>query len=57
MVSIWKKKQQQQRLFLTHFLVTREKTDKFIQHISYLHNNIYLDFFALLILQKKKYIS
>ena len=48
-------------LFLTnfsHFLVTREKIEKFLQHMSYLHKNTYLAhhfyFFALPILQKKK---
>ena len=41
-------------LFLTyfsHFLVTRDKTQKFLQHISHLHEYTYLahsiDFFAL----------
>ena len=50
-------------LFLTnfsHFLVTREKIEKFLQHMSYLHKNTYLAhhfyFFALPILQKKKKI-
>ena len=48
-------------LFLTyfsHFLATREKTQKFLQHISHLHTYTYfahpIDFFAFPILQKKK---
>ena len=47
-------------LFLTyfsHFLVTREKLQKFLQHISHLHTYVYfahpIDFFALTILKKK----
>ena len=50
-------------LFLTyfsHFLVTREKLQKFLQHISHLHTYTYfahpIDFFALPILKKKKRI-
>ena len=53
MALVWKK-----RLFLTyfsHFLVTREKTPKFLQHMSLLHTYKYfahpIDFFALPILQ------
>ena len=49
-------------LFLTyfsHFLVTREKLQKFLQHISQTHTCTYfahpVDFFALPILKKKKY--
>ena len=48
-------------LFLTyfsHFLVTREKLRKFLQHISHSHTYMYfghpIDFFALPILEKKK---
>ena len=41
---------------LFNFLVTREKTQKIFQHISYLHTYTYfahpVDFFALPILQK-----
>ena len=47
-------------LFLTyfsHFLVTREKLQKFLQHISHSHTYTYfahlIDFFALPILKKK----
>ena len=47
-------------LFLTyfsHFLVTREKLQKFLQHISHSQTYIYfahpIDFFALPILKKK----
>ena len=54
MALIWKK-----GLFLTyfsHFLVTREMTQKFLHHISCLHAYKYfahpIDFFALPILQK-----
>ena len=46
-------------LFLTyfsHFLVTREKLQKFLQHISHSHTNTYfahpIDFFALPTLKK-----
>ena len=42
---------------LFHFLVTREKLQKFLQHISHLHTNTYfahpIDFFALPILEKE----
>ena len=55
MALIWKK-----RLFLTyfsHFLVTREKLQEFLQHISHSHTYTYfahpIDFFALSILKKK----
>ena len=48
------------RAFLTyfsHFLVTREKLQKFLQHISHSHTYTYfthpIDFFALPILKKK----
>ena len=48
-------------LFLTyflHFLVTREKLQKFLQHISHSHSYTYfahpIDFFTLPILKKKK---
>ena len=48
-------------LFLTyfsHFLVTREKLQKFLQHTSQTHTYTYfahpIDFFALPILKKKK---
>ena len=53
MALIWKK-----GLFLTyfsHFLVTRENLQKFLQHISYIHTCILLTlltFFALPILKK-----
>ena len=54
MTLIWKK-----GLFLTyfsHFLVTREKLQKFLQHISQTHSYTYfahpIDFFALPILKK-----
>ena len=47
------------KLFLTyfsHFLVTREKAQKFLQHISHLHKYTYfahpIDLFALPILQE-----
>ena len=44
-------------LFLTyfsHFLVTREKLQKFVQHISYSHTYMYFaHLIALLILKKK----
>ena len=49
------------RLFLTyfsHFLVTREKLQKFLQHISHSHTYTYfahpIDFFALPILKKMR---
>ena len=42
--------------YFSHFLVTIENTQKFIQHISHLHTYTYfanpVDFFALPILQK-----
>ena len=42
--------------YFSHFLVTREKTQKFLQHISHLHTYTYfahpIDFFAFPILQK-----
>ena len=51
-------------LFLTyfsHFLVTREKLQKFLQHISHSHTNTYfahpIDFFAIPILKKKTNLS
>ena len=50
-------------LFLTYFshiLVTREKLQKFLQHISHLHTYMYfahpIDFFALPILKKYVFI-
>ena len=50
-----------QGLFLTyfsHFLVTRGKLQKFLQHISQTHTYTYfvhpIDFFALPILERKK---
>ena len=50
-------------LFLTyfsHFLVTREKLQKFLQHISQTHTYTYfahpIDFFALPILKKYEFI-
>ena len=58
MALIWKK-----RLFLTyfsHFLVTREKLQKFLQHISQTHTYAYfahpidLLYFALPILKKNQ---
>ena len=59
MALIWKNKtKQSKKLFLTyfsHFLVTREKTQKFLQHISHLHTDTYfahpINFFALPILK------
>ena len=58
MALIWK------RLFLTyfsHFLVTREKLQKFLQHISHSHTYTYfaqlIDFFALPILKKNTNLS
>ena len=55
MALIWKK-----GLFLTyfsHFLATKEKLQKFPQHISHSHTYTYfahpVDFFALPILKKK----
>ena len=49
-------------LFLTyflHFLVTREKLQKILQHISYSHTYMYfahpIDFFCLTNFEKKKY--
>ena len=45
--------------YFSHFLVTREKLQKFQQHISQTHTYTYfahpIDFFALPILKKKKY--
>ena len=42
--------------YFTHFLVTMEKLQKFLQHISHSHTYTYfahpIDFFALLILKK-----
>ena len=50
-------------LFLTyfsHFLVTREKLQKFLQHISQTHTYMYfahpIDFFAIPILKKYEFI-
>ena len=43
--------------YFSHFLVTREKLQKFLQHISHPHTYMYfahpIDFFALPILKKK----
>ena len=53
MAFIWKKKKYFDLLFT--FLVTREKTQKFLQHISHIQTRILLTlltFFALIILQK-----
>ena len=57
MALIWKK-----GLFLTyflHFFVTREKLQKFLQHIFHSHTYTYfahpIDFFALPIFENKKY--
>ena len=54
---------EKKRLFLTYlslFLVTREKTQKFLQHISHSHKYTYLahsiDSFALSILQTYEFI-
>ena len=51
-------------LFLTyfsHFLVTREKLQKFLQHISHSHTYTYfahpIDFFVLPILKKYEFIK
>ena len=45
------------REYFSHFLVTREKLQKFLQHISQTHTYTYfahpIDFFALPILEKK----
>ena len=57
-ISKWRSFEKK-RLFLTcflHFLVTREKLQKFLQHISHIHTYILLTlltFFALPILKKK----
>ena len=44
-------------LYFSHFLVTRGKLQKFLQHISHSHTYMYfaypIDFFALPILEKK----
>ena len=54
MALIWNKK-----TYFSHFLVTREKLQKFLQHISHSHKYTYfahpIDFFALPILEEKKY--
>ena len=46
--------------YFSHFLVTRETLQKFLQHISHSHTYMYLahplDFFALPILGEKKRI-
>ena len=43
--------------YFSHFLVTREKLQKFLQHMSHSHTYTYfvhpIDFFALPILKKK----
>ena len=56
MALIWKKKWGYFWPTFLHFLVTREKTQKFLQQISHLHTHTYfahpIDFFALPILQK-----
>ena len=45
--------------YFSHFLVNREKLQKFFRHISHSHTNTYfahtVDFFALPILKKTKY--
>ena len=44
--------------YFSHFLVTSEKLQKFLQHISHIHTRILLTlltFFALPILKKKNY--
>ena len=47
--------------YFSHFLVTREKLQKFLQHISHSHTYMYLahpiDFFALPILKKNTNLS
>ena len=47
--------------YFSHFLVTREKLQKFLQHISHSHTHTYfahpIDFFALPILKKHTNLS
>ena len=63
-ISKWRSFEKKKRLFLTYFsifLVTREKTRKFLQHISHLHTYTYfahpISFFAVPILQKNVNLS
>ena len=45
--------------YFSHFLVTREKLQKFLQHICHSHTCMYfaqpIDFFCLINFEKKKY--
>ena len=47
--------------YFSHFLVTREKTQKILRHIFHLHKYTYLaypiDFFALQICKKYEFIK
>ena len=47
--------------YFSHFVDTKEKTQKFLQHVSQLHTYTYIaypiDFFALPILQKSRIYS
>ena len=56
-LSFKKKKRGPFLTYFSHFLVTREKLQKFLQHISHSHTYMYfahpIDFFALPILKKK----
>ena len=56
-ISTWRSFEKRAILtYFSHFLVTREKLQKFLQHISHSHTYAYfahpIDFFALPILKK-----
>ena len=62
-ISKWRSFEKKRLLltYFSHFLVTRERTQIFLQHICHLHTFTYfvhpIDFFALPILQKIRILS